>query len=179
MLRADGDERLVGSQHMWRYAAENLPAKYEDDFEALRASGLKTARAWALKESLRDLWGQRSRAAGERWWTAWYSWAVRSRLAPVKKVAAMVKRHLPNVLTYFKHRITNAHSVRSRSRATCATVLPSFRTRRTEPARNSSVNCRRARFARACFPPIVAIVSASRGVSTGVDQAEVCDTPSI
>ena len=47
VLRADGDERLVGSQHMWRYAAENLPAKYEDDFEALRASGLKTARAWA------------------------------------------------------------------------------------------------------------------------------------
>ena len=71
---------------------------------------MKTARAWALKESLRDLWGQRSRAAGERWWTAWYSWAVRSRLAPVKKVAAMVKRHLPNVLTYFKHRITNAGS---------------------------------------------------------------------
>jgi transposase len=28
----------------------------------------------------------------------------------VKKVAAMVKRHLPNVLTYFKHLITNAGS---------------------------------------------------------------------
>ncbi len=110
VLRLDGDERLVGSQHMWRYAAENLPAKYEDDFAALRASGLKTARAWALKESLRELWGQRSRAAGERWWAAWYSWAVRSRLPPVKKVAAMMKRHLPNILTYFTHRITNAGS---------------------------------------------------------------------
>jgi transposase len=39
-----------------------------------------------------------------------YGWAVRSRLAPVKMVAAMIKRHLPNVLTYFKHRITNAGS---------------------------------------------------------------------
>ena len=28
----------------------------------------------------------------------------------VKKVAGMVKRHLHNVLTYFKHRITNAGS---------------------------------------------------------------------
>jgi transposase len=110
VLRADGDERLVGSKHMWLYAKENLPDKYEADFVALRSSNLKTARAWAIKESLRDLWKQRSRAAGERWWKRWYSWASRSRLGPVKKVAAMLKRHLPNVMTYFKHRITNAGS---------------------------------------------------------------------
>ena len=82
----------------------------EADFAALRSSNLKTARAWAIKESLRELWEQRSRAAGERWWRRWYNWATRSRLEPVKKVAAMMKRHLPNVLTYFKHRITNAGS---------------------------------------------------------------------
>ncbi len=110
LLRADGDERLVGSKYMWLYGAENLPDKYEVDFAALRSSNLKTARAWAIKESLRQLWKQRSRAAGERWWHRWYGWAIRSRLEPVKKVAAMVKRHLPNVLTYFKHRITNAGS---------------------------------------------------------------------
>ncbi len=75
-------------------------------FAALRSSTLKTARAWALKESLRGLWKHRSRAAGERW----YGWAMRSRLAPVKKVAATVRRHLPNVLTYFKHCITNGGS---------------------------------------------------------------------
>jgi transposase len=33
-----------------------------------------------------------------------------TRLTSVKRVAAMVKRPLPNVLTYFKHRITNAGS---------------------------------------------------------------------
>lgn len=114
-LRADGDDRLVGTKHLWLYGKENLQASPADletklDFAALRSSKLKTARAWALKESLRELWNQRSRAAGERWWQQWYGWAVRSRLAPVKKVAAMIKRHLPNVLTYFKHRITNAGS---------------------------------------------------------------------
>lgn len=114
-LRADGDDRLVGSKHLWLYAAENLVnsrASLETKlaFAELRSSNLKTARAWALKESLRGLWKQRSRAAGERWYQRWYSWAVRSRLTPVKKVAAMVKRHLGNVLTYFKHRITNAGS---------------------------------------------------------------------
>lgn len=114
-LRADGDDRLVGSKHLWLYSAEAFPhERYELDtrlaFAELKSSNLKTARAWALKEMLRGLWKQRSRAAGERWYRRWYSWAVRARLAPVKKVAAMVKRHLPNVLTYFKHRITNAGS---------------------------------------------------------------------
>ncbi len=114
-LRADGDDRLVGSKHLWLYGDGNIPPDRYDldrriEFAKLRSSSLKTARAWTLKETLRALWKQRSRAAGERWYQRWYSWAVRSRLAPVKKVAAMVKRHLHNVLTYFKHRITNAGS---------------------------------------------------------------------
>lgn len=114
-LRADGDDRLVGTKHLWLYAAENLsdsPADLETklEFAKLRSSHLKTARAWALKESLRELWKQRSRAAAERWWQRWYGWAMRSQLAPIKKVAGMVRRHLHNVLTYFKHRITNAGS---------------------------------------------------------------------
>jgi transposase len=109
-LRADGDDTLTGSRNMWLYGEENLPEKYEAVFAALRAADLKTARAWAIKESLRQLWKQRSRAAGERWWKSWNAWAVRSRLEPIKKVSAMIHRHLPNVLTYFKHRITNAGS---------------------------------------------------------------------
>ena len=114
-LRLDGDDRLVGSKHLWLYGG-GLPADRYDltarvAFVELRESNLQTSRAWALKESLRALWSQRSRAAGERWWQSWYSWAVRSQLAHrSRQVAAMVKRHLPNVLTYFKHRITNAGS---------------------------------------------------------------------
>lgn len=109
-LRADGDDTLTGSRNMWLYGEENLPEKYEAAFAALRSADLKTARAWAIKESLRQLWKQRNRTAGQRWWKSWHAWAVRSRLEPIKQVAAMVQRHLPNVLTYFKHRITNAGS---------------------------------------------------------------------
>lgn len=113
-LRIEGDDRLVGSKHHWLYGGGlpadryNLAARVA--FVELRESNLQTSRAWALKESLRALWSQRTRAAGERWWEDWYSWAIRSQLTPIKKVAAMIKRHLPNVLTYFKHRITNAGS---------------------------------------------------------------------
>jgi transposase len=107
-LRAEGDNSLVGSRYAWLYARENLPEKYRLTFDALRDSNLKTARAWAIKEQLRDLWDQPNLEEGEAWWTVWFQWASRSRLEPVKNVARMIKAHLPNVLTYFTHPITSA-----------------------------------------------------------------------
>jgi transposase len=40
----------------------------------------------------------------------WYNWAVRSRLQPMKEVAAMLKRRFENIITYLRHPITNAAS---------------------------------------------------------------------
>ena len=107
-LREEGDDRLVGSRYVWLYGRENLPDKYHVTFNALRSANLKTARAWAIKEQLRDLWDQPTLEDGQAWWTGWFRWASHSRLEPVKKVARMIKAHLPNVLTYFTHRITSA-----------------------------------------------------------------------
>jgi hypothetical protein len=44
-----------------------------------------------------------------RWW---HGWAVRSRLQPMIEVARMLKRRFENVITYLRHRITNAGSLR-------------------------------------------------------------------
>ena len=41
-------------------------------------------------------------------WARWYCWATRSQLDPVRKVANMVKEHLTGILSYYRHRITNA-----------------------------------------------------------------------
>lgn len=38
----------------------------------------------------------------------WFGRAKRSRLEPIKAAADTIKRHLEGILTYFKHRITNA-----------------------------------------------------------------------
>jgi transposase len=54
-LWAQGDESLKGSKYLWLYSEENLPEKHWDRFAELKALNLKTARAWAIKESLRDL----------------------------------------------------------------------------------------------------------------------------
>ena len=114
LLRAQGDDTLKGSKYVWLYGEENVPDHQRDRFAELtrrRArKRLKTARAWALKESLRDLWRCRSRLAAEQQWRWWYGWVARARLPEVLEVAQMIKRHLPNVLTYFRHRITNAMS---------------------------------------------------------------------
>ena len=64
-----------------------------------------------------------------------------------------------------------ADGVRSNSRATAPTVLPSSRTSRTAPILNSSLNCRRARLP-AFVDPILDIVAAFRNVSTKPDQAQ-------
>lgn len=105
-----GDNRLVGSKYLWLYREENIPEKDWDRFDLLRLSNLKTGRAWAIKESLIDLWGYRSKAWALRYWDRWYFWATHSRLQPVIKVARMLKSHLDNVMTYFDHGITNAVS---------------------------------------------------------------------
>ena len=71
---------------------------------------MKTTRAWAIKEMLRDLWNCPSHEHAEAFHQRWHAWATRCRLAPVRKVAAMVQSHLHNILTYYTHRITNAVS---------------------------------------------------------------------
>jgi transposase len=40
----------------------------------------------------------------------WYKLAIRSRLQPIKEVATMLKRRFENIITYLRHRITNAAS---------------------------------------------------------------------
>lgn len=109
-LQTLGDDTLKRTKYLWLYSEENLPERHEEWFAALQALHLKTGRAWAMKESLRDLWNYRRKGWALRHWNQWYFWATHSRLKPVVKVARMLERHLTNVLTYFDHRITNAAS---------------------------------------------------------------------
>jgi transposase len=110
ILAHEGDPTLKGTRYLWLYGQENVPESRAEQFASLRKMNLKTARAWAIKEMLRDLWDCPSREDAEAFQARWYGWAARSQLAPVRKVAAMVQSHLHNILTYYAHRITNAVS---------------------------------------------------------------------
>jgi transposase len=110
LLMEDDFDILKGTKYLWLFAEENTPEKMAERFGWIRESNLKTARAWAIKESLRGLWSYQRKGWAELYWKEWYFWATHSRLKPVKKVARMIHNHLENVLTYFDHRITNAVS---------------------------------------------------------------------
>jgi len=107
-LSEQGDDRLKRSKYLWLYSAENMPDAARERFDQIKNDNLKTARAWALKESLRELWGHDSMETAKRFWKHWYFWATHSCLAPMIDKAKLLARHLPNILTYFTHRITNA-----------------------------------------------------------------------
>jgi transposase len=107
-LLAEGDDTLKRTKYLWLFSEENLPEKHAERFALLKRMHLKTGRAWAIKESLRDLWNYRRKGWARRHWQAWYHWATHSGLTPVVKVARMIKAHLANVLTYCNHPITNA-----------------------------------------------------------------------
>jgi transposase len=104
----DGDDSpLTGTKYLWLFSDERRPAHYAEAFATLQALNLKVGRAWAIKEALRTLRTYRQQAAVKRFFTRWYGWAVRSRLEPVKDVAATLKRHLAGVLRFVTHPITN------------------------------------------------------------------------
>lgn len=107
-LLRTGDQRLSRSKYLWLTNPQNMTDQARAHFAHLKAAQLKTARAWALKESLRVLWGYRSATWARKYWKRWYFWATHSRLEPVIQAAKLIARHLSNVMTYFTHRITNA-----------------------------------------------------------------------
>ena len=109
-LLTDGDTRLVGTKYDFLRGADSVDDNLRQKLVSMRDAGLKTARAWSMKELLRELWDCKSERRAREWWSTWYFWATHSRLPPVIKVAKMIQRHLPNVLSYFTHRITNAAS---------------------------------------------------------------------
>jgi len=106
-LSEEGDDLLKGTKYWWLYGYENVPDKHLRAFEAVRDQSVRTGRAWAIKETLRELWNYRSVAWARKFFKDWFGWARRSKLKPVKKVAAMLRDHLTNILTYCKHPITN------------------------------------------------------------------------
>jgi len=109
-LQAQDDDRLTGTKPLWLWNEENVPEWRRAEFDALKHAELKTSRAWAIKEALRGFWNYVYPKRAARYFAAWYFWATHSRLAPMIKAAKTLKRHLPNLLTYFRHWITNATS---------------------------------------------------------------------
>lgn len=108
VLTAEGDDRLKNTKHWWLANEENVPEYFRPAFEAVKATELKTGRAWAIKESLRHFWDYCYPQRAFNYFRRWYFWATHCKLPPMIEAARTLNRHLTNIMTYFKHRITNA-----------------------------------------------------------------------
>jgi transposase len=108
VLMVQGDEQLKRTRHLWLANRENVPEWRREEFAAIRKANLKTGRAWSIKESLRKFWHYRYSKSALGYFRRWYYWATHSRLTPVVKAAKTLDKYLPNIMTYFKHRISNA-----------------------------------------------------------------------
>lgn len=107
-LMEQGDERLKWTRYLWLANQENIPEWRRSEFAALRQMSLRTGRAWVIKEALRRFWDFTYVQNARKFFQRWYFWATHSKLQPIIQAAKTLKAHLTNLLTYFKHRITNA-----------------------------------------------------------------------
>jgi transposase len=107
-LSADGDQSLSGKRYVFLRNPDSWSEQEALCFEDLAAMQLKVTRAWWLKELFDNLYTYRSEAWARRFFDRWFFRATHSHLEPICKVAWMVKRHFANIVTYLKHRITNA-----------------------------------------------------------------------
>lgn len=108
VLKKEGSETLKGTKYLWLTNPKNWSDEQKQQFKELKNEGLKVGRAWAIKELFSDLWEYTYEKAARNFFKKWFWWATHARLKPIAEVAKKLKRHLDNILTYLKHRITNA-----------------------------------------------------------------------
>ena len=104
----EDDETLKGAKYLFLKNPANMSDSEKERFKRLRMDKLKAGRAWSIKEMFSDFWTYSYQASAEKFFQRWYWWATHSGLKPMADVAKLMKRHLPNILTYLRHLITNA-----------------------------------------------------------------------
>lgn len=105
-LAAKGEDTLKSTRYLWLHGT--VPERGRERFEQLLEINLKTSKAWLFKEQMVEFWSQPDAGSAAEFFELWRRSVMRSRIPAMKKVAATLKAHLNGLLSYFRHRITNA-----------------------------------------------------------------------
>lgn len=99
---------LKSSRYIWLKNPENLTDRQKKQLKTLRFENLKTAKVYQMKLTFQDIYRSiREPEAAKDAIKKWLSWAVRSRLDPIKSFAKMVRSHFAGILRYFSSRLTS------------------------------------------------------------------------
>jgi transposase len=107
---------LKRTKYLWLKNRENLTEKERSRWSALRSSRLETMKVWALKESFRSFFTCPTPKAGEVFFHRWHEAVQRLGNAPLCEVAQRFLHHLPGLLAYLRHHVTNADAEGMNSR---------------------------------------------------------------
>jgi transposase len=107
--RAESKDRrqLKYSRYLWLTNERRLSLEQSLSLEALCRMHLKTARAYRIRLAFQEIYNCPSRDWGELVLDHWYSWAIRSRLEPIKHTARTIKRYREGILRWFDSKIAN------------------------------------------------------------------------
>ena len=94
-------QRLKKTRWLLLKPHTRVRGKARERLEAVIHSKLRTARAWSLKEAFAHFWTYNHPRWAERFLDAWITRALRSRLAPMRKVAQTFRDHEPLILNWF------------------------------------------------------------------------------
>ncbi len=101
-LKADGYEHILKhSRWCFLKRPENLTEKQTVKLKDIVKYNLKTMRAYLLREEFQRFWEYRSPTWAAKFLWEWIARAKRSRLEPMKKVAAMLERHGALIMNWF------------------------------------------------------------------------------
>ena len=85
--------------------------------KTLSKENRKLSKAYQMKLTLQDIYRTiHDYRVADVGFQKWLSWAVRSRLDPIKRFAKMFKSHYDGILQYFKSRLTAGFSEGTNSR---------------------------------------------------------------
>jgi transposase len=102
-----GRPELKRSRYLWLRNEPSLSAESREQLASLTRLHLKTARAYRIRLAFQEIYQQPSSDWGALFLDRWYSWAIRSRLEPIKDAARTLMRHRDGILAWFDSRIAN------------------------------------------------------------------------
>lgn len=100
---------LKDSRYVWLKNPENLTDNQRASFEALVKTELKTAEAYAFKQTFKAFFEQEDVPAGIEFFQNWTEELAKHDLPKMHKVARTLEKNIQGLLNYLKWRITNAY----------------------------------------------------------------------
>jgi transposase len=94
-------QRLKKTRWLLLKPRTRVRGKARARLDAVIHSKLKTARAWSLKEAFAHFWTYHHPRWAQRFLDAWITRTLRSRLAPLRKVAQTLRDHEALILNWF------------------------------------------------------------------------------